>query len=203
MGGTVTFGTLQTGAGRARGWLLAVGSLLLILGIVGLFIVVSLTIVSTLWYGVLLIAAGIAEIAEALAKPSEVEAWRSRVVRFFAGLLYLVGGLWAVFRPLEASLALTLVLGLTLIASGVARALWAIVHTTQLSRATVILFALLSMLLGAAIIAQWPYSGLWAIGLFVSCDLIAAGLSWAWIGLFGPPPVAPALASPGSGSATR
>ena len=36
MGGTVTFGTLQTGAGRARGWLLAVGSLLLILGIVGL-----------------------------------------------------------------------------------------------------------------------------------------------------------------------
>jgi uncharacterized membrane protein HdeD (DUF308 family) len=177
--------------------------LLLILGIVGLFMVVTLTIASTLWYGILLIAAGIAEIVEALAKPAETEVWRSRAVRFLAGVLYLIGGLWAVYRPLEASIALTLVLGLTLIASGVARAIWAIVHETQLSRATVILFALLSVLLGAAIIAQWPYSGLWAIGLFVSCDLIAAGLSWAWIGLFGKPPVASASPAPALGSAAR
>lgn len=194
-----TFGTLPVQTGHARGWFIAVGTALLVLGIVGLFMAVTLTIVSTLWYGILLIAAGIAEIVEGLTKPADMEVWRSRAVRVLAGLLYLVGGLWAVFRPLEASLALTLVLGLTLIASGVARALWAIVHETQMSRAAVILFALLSMLLGAAIIAQWPYSGLWAIGLFVSCDLIAAGLSWAWIGLFGKPPVAPAIASPGPG----
>jgi uncharacterized membrane protein HdeD (DUF308 family) len=203
MGETATFGPGHGAAGRARGWFVAVGSVLLVLGVIGLSMVVSLTIASTLWYGILLIAAGVAEIVEALAKPADEEVWRSRAVRFLAGLLYLVGGLWAVFRPLEASLALTLVLGLTLIASGVARALWAIAHATQLSRATVILFALLSVLLGAAIIAQWPYSGLWAIGLFVSCDLIAAGLSWAWIGLLGRPAVAPAFRPPGLGSATR
>lgn len=203
MSGTATFGSPHVETGRARGWFIAVGSLLLVLGIVGLFMVVTLTIASTLWYGILLIAAGIAEIVEALAKPADTEVWRSRAVRFLAGVLYLVGGLWAVYRPLEASLALTLVLGLTLIASGVARAIWAIVHETQLSRATVILFALLSVLLGAAIIAQWPYSGLWAIGLFVSCDLIAAGLSWAWIGLFGKPPVTSASPAPALGSATR
>lgn len=203
MSGTATFGSPHVETGRARGWFIGVGSLLLVLGIVGLFMVVTLTIASTLWYGILLVAAGVAEIVEALAKPADTEVWRSRAVRFLAGVLYLVGGLWAVYRPLEASLALTLVLGLTLIASGVARAIWAIVHETQLSRATVILFALLSVLLGAAIIAQWPYSGLWAIGLFVSCDLIAAGLSWAWIGLFGKPPVASASPAPALGSATR
>lgn len=199
MTGTATMGPLHAGAGRARGWFLAVGILLLVLGIVGLFMVVSLTIASTLWYGVLLSAAGIAEIVEALARSTEAEAWRSRAVRFLAGLLYLVGGLWMIFRPLEASLALTLVLGVTLIASGAARAIWAMAHETQMSRATVVLFALLSMLLGAAIIAQWPYSGLWTIGLFVSCDLIAAGLSWAWIGLFGRSPAAP----PGIGAIAR
>lgn len=199
MTGTATFGPLHAGTGRARGWLLAVGALLLVLGIVGLFMVVTLTIASTLWYGILLTAAGIAEIIEALAKGPEAEAWRSRAARFLAGLLYLVGGLWAVFRPLEASLALTLVLGITLIASGVARAIWAVAHEAQVSRATVILLSLISVLLGAAIIAQWPYSGLWAIGLFVSCDLIAAGLSWVWIGLSGKP----AVASRGIGSALR
>lgn len=188
---TVTFNGTTDNAGRGRWWFIGVGTLVLILGIAGLSMVMSLTIASTLWYGVLLLMAGIVEIIEALAKPRETEAWSSRAVRFLAGLLYLLGGLYAVFRPLEASLALTLVLGVILIASGVARAIWGIAHAMQASRAAVILFALLSVLLGAAIVAQWPYSGLWAIGLFVSCDLMAAGLSWLWVGLFGRPQIAP------------
>ncbi|MBE7198857.1 MAG: DUF308 domain-containing protein [Parafilimonas terrae] len=180
--------------GRGRWWFVGIGTLLLVLGIAGLFMVITLTIASTLWYGALLLTAGIVEIVEALVKPREAEAWGSRAVRFLAGLLYLLGGLYAVFRPLEASLALTLVLGAILIASGLARAIWAIAHEVQASRAAVILFALLSVLLGGAIIAQWSYSGLWAIGLFVSCDLLAAGLSWLWVGLFGKPQIAPVAA---------
>jgi len=191
---TATFNGTTDDAGRGRWWFIGVGTLLLILGIAGLFMVMTLTIASTLGYGALLLAAGIAEIVEALAKPRATEAWGSRAVRFLAGLLYLLGGLYAVFRPLEASLALTLVLGAILIASGVARAIWGIAHGMQASRAAVILFALLSVLLGAAIIAQWPYSGLWAIGLFVSGDLLAAGLSWLWVGLFGKPRMAPVAA---------
>lgn len=192
MVGIATSNNRTGDAGRGRWWFIGVGTLLLILGVAGLFMGMSLTIASTLWYGVLLLTAGFAEIVEALAKPRETEAWRSRALRFLAGLLYLSGGLYGVFRPLEASLALTLVLGAMLIASGIARAIWAVAHAVQASRAAVILFALLSVLLGAAIIAQWPYSGLWAIGLFVSCDLLAAGLSWLWVGLFGKPQIAPA-----------
>ncbi|QGY02427.1 hypothetical protein MMSR116_11505 [Methylobacterium mesophilicum SR1.6/6] len=194
MAGIATFDGTTDESGRGRWWFVGIGTLLLVLGIAGLFMVITLTIASTLWYGALLLTAGIVEIVEALVKPREVEAWSSRAVRFLAGLLYLLGGLYAVFRPLEASLALTLVLGVILIASGLARAIWAIAHEVQASRAAVILFALLSVLLGGAIIAQWPYSGLWAIGLFVSCDLLAAGLSWLWVGLFGKPQIAPVAA---------
>lgn len=188
-----TFGNVPASTLGGRWWFVGIGALLLILGIAGLFMAVSLTIASTLWYGILLSVAGLFEIIEAFMKPKQTEVWQSRATRFLAGMLYLGGGLYMAFRPLEASLALTLVLGVTLIASGVARAIWAIVHGTQSSRAALILFALLSMLLGAAIIAQWPYSGLWAIGLFVSCDLMAAGLSWCWVGLFGKPQIAPRI----------
>ncbi|MGU3665344.1 HdeD family acid-resistance protein [Methylobacterium sp. A49B] len=194
MASIATFDGTTDESGRGRWWFVGIGTLLLVLGIAGLFMVITLTIASTLWYGALLLTAGIVEIVEALVKPREAEAWGSRAVRFLAGLLYLLGGLYAVFRPLEASLALTLVLGAILIASGLARAIWAIAHEVQASRAAVILFALLSVLLGGAIIAQWPYSGLWAIGLFVSCDLLAAGLSWLWVGLFGKPQIAPVAA---------
>lgn len=201
MSSTATLKNASSSTWRSRWSFVTLGSLLVLLGFAGLFIMVTLTIASTLWYGVLLLAAGIFEIVEALVKPRESEPWRSRTARFFAGLLYLLGGLYAVFRPLEASLALTLVLGATLIASGVARAIWAVAHEAQNSRAAMILFALLSVLLGAAIIAQWPYSGLWAIGLFISCDLIAAGLSWCWVGLFGKSQASPALSPPRFGAA--
>lgn len=198
-----TFNGATDTAGRSRWWFIGAGVLLLLLGIVGLFMVVTVTIASTLWYGLLLLTAGIVEILEALMNPRETEVWRSRAVRFLAGLLYLLGGLYAVFRPLEASLALTLVLGAVLIASGVARAIWGVAHEAQVSRAAVILFALLSVLMGAAIIAQWPYSGLWAIGLFVSCDLLAAGLSWLWVGLFAKPQVGSAAAPHRVGAGSR
>ena len=35
------------------------------------------------------------------------------------------------------------------------------------------------IILGGLILAEWPYSGLWIIGLFVGIDLIIAG--WTWI----------------------
>ncbi|ACA15351.1 conserved hypothetical protein [Methylobacterium sp. 4-46] len=200
MSGTAAFGNASADAGRNRWWFVAVGVLLLVLGLVGLSMTVAFTIASTLWFGVLLLVAGLGEIAEALARPKEAEIWRSRAVRVLAGLLYLLGGLYAIVRPLEASLALTLVLGATLIASGIARSIWAVAHEVQTSRAAVILFAVLSVLLGAALIAQWPYSGLWAIGLFVSCDLIAAGATWCWVGLSGRAQATPAVPPPHLGA---
>ncbi|MBK3403260.1 DUF308 domain-containing protein [Methylorubrum populi] len=203
MGSIAAFNGAAATAGRSRWWFIGAGTLLLLLGIAGLFMVVTLTIASTIWYGALLLTAGIVEVVEALMNPREAQAWRSRAVRFLAGLLYLFGGLYAVFRPLEASLALTLVLGATLIASGMARAIWGVAHETKASRSAVILFAMLSVLLGAALIAQWPYSGLWSIGLFVSCDLLAAGLSWLWIGLFVKPQVSSVAAPYRVGAGAR
>ncbi len=192
MSGLAILDRSPLGAGRGRGWFIAIGCALLLLGATDLFMVTTVTVANTLWFGILLIVAGIVEIIEALARSKTVEALGSRIGRFLAGLIYLAGGVVAVFRPLEASLALTLVLGATLIASGVARAVAAFAHEVRKSRATVILFAGLSVMLGAAIIAKWPYSGLWAIGLFVSCDLLGAGLSWLGVGLFGEAQASPA-----------
>ncbi|WP_132256937.1 HdeD family acid-resistance protein [Methylobacterium segetis] len=171
----------NVGARPSRWWFTAAGAVLLVLGVAGLYMTVAFTVASTLWYGVLLLIAGPAEIIEAVAQTREP--WHSRAARILAGALYVAGGLYAVLQPLQASVALTLVLGLVLIASGIARAVWAVIHEVKTSRAAVILLALISVLLGMAIIQQWPWSGLWAIGLFVSCDLLAAGLSWCWAGL--------------------
>ncbi|GJE02751.1 HdeD family acid-resistance protein [Methylobacterium isbiliense] len=199
MSSTMSPRDASAGAARGRWWLIAVGALLLALGLLGLSLTLAFTIASTLWYGVLLLVAGLGEIAEAAARPGESEPWQARAIRIAAGILYLLGGLYAIVRPLDASLALTLVLGLVLVASGLVRIVWAVTHEVRGSRTGIILLAVLSGILGAAILAQWPWSGLWAIGLLVSCELIAAGLSWCWIGLARGRPAAAAMPARGSG----
>jgi uncharacterized membrane protein HdeD (DUF308 family) len=40
-----------------------------------------------------------------------------------------------------------------------------------------------SLLLGLLVLAQWPVSGLWVIGLFIGIDLIFYGCAWIALAL--------------------
>ena len=42
---------------------------------------------------------------------------------------------------------------------------------------------IITFVLGLLVLAQWPASGLWAIGLFVGIDLILFGLTWIMLAL--------------------
>jgi uncharacterized membrane protein HdeD (DUF308 family) len=46
-----------------------------------------------------------------------------------------------------------------------------------------LLSGIVSILLGGLIVAQWPASGLWVIGLFVAIELIFNGWSYIFIAL--------------------
>jgi uncharacterized membrane protein HdeD (DUF308 family) len=41
----------------------------------------------------------------------------------------------------------------------------------------------ITLLLGLVILAHWPVSGLYILGLFLGVDLIFAGMSWIGVGL--------------------
>jgi uncharacterized membrane protein HdeD (DUF308 family) len=41
----------------------------------------------------------------------------------------------------------------------------------------------ITLLLGLLVLAQWPVSGLWVIGLFVGIDLIFYGCAWIALAL--------------------
>jgi uncharacterized membrane protein HdeD (DUF308 family) len=42
---------------------------------------------------------------------------------------------------------------------------------------------IITFVLGALVLAQWPASGLWVIGLFVGIDLIFYGCAWIALAL--------------------
>jgi len=174
--------------GHARLWLLGVGLLALVLGGIGLYVTVAFTVVGLAWYGLLLIVAGVVQAAEAVALLATGDGWTSRPLKLLLGLLYIAAGLFAVFQPTGTGLALTLVLGVLLVASGGVRAAWMLAREGRRSRGLGLVLAVVSAVLGLSMLAQWPLSGLWVIGLFVSADLIAYGLSWCWAAYTGGKP---------------
>jgi uncharacterized membrane protein HdeD (DUF308 family) len=47
----------------------------------------------------------------------------------------------------------------------------------------VVISGLVTLLLGGVILAHWPVSGLFVLGIFLGVDLVIAGVSWIAISL--------------------
>ena len=99
------------------------------------------------------------------------------------GLIYAVAGMFALANPLLAAGVLTLLLGASLMATGFLRILLAFQMKSGSAWAWVALSGLITTLLGGMILAQWPASSLFILGLFLSIDLVVTGISWLSLGL--------------------
>lgn len=160
-------------------WLLALGILFIILGTVGLGMTFFLTIVKVLFLGVLLLIGGAAQLIEAF----KHKGWKSLLWDILIALCYLGAGVLVIYDPVGASIALTLVLAFALIAIGVFRVIMALQFKLAQVRWMTLLSGIASIVLGVLILAQWPVSGLWVIGLFVAIELIIHGWSYVFIAL--------------------
>jgi uncharacterized membrane protein HdeD (DUF308 family) len=169
------FGDLK----KTWGWLLALGILSLVLGTLGFYMTFGLTLASVLFFGILLVVEGIVQLVDA----STCKGWKSVLWHVLIALLYVWGGIVMIIDPVLASSVLTLMLAWILIAVGVFRAIMAFQLRPVNGWFWPLLSGLISILLGAMIIAHWPLSGLWVIGLFVAIELIFNGWSYVFIAL--------------------
>jgi uncharacterized membrane protein HdeD (DUF308 family) len=170
------FGALK----KNWGWLLALGITSIVLGTLGFYMTFAFTLTSVLFFGVLLLVGGVFQLAQAFT----CKGWKAVLWHVLIGLLYVAAGIDIIADPVRASAVLTLVLAGILIAVGVSR----IIMSFQI-RAAVdgwywsLLSGVISIVLGGMIIAQWPESGLWVIGLFVAIELVFNGWSTIFVAL--------------------
>ena len=165
--------------GRSWIWLLVLGILSAILGVVGLGMTFFLTLASVLYVGVLVMIVGVVQVVHA----TKCSGWKSVVLHVLIGLLYVVAGFVIVARPLLASLVLTWTLACILIAVGVLRLVMAIQHRALQGGTWTLLAGAATVLLGLMILARWPTDALWVIGLFLAIELIANGVSAIFVAL--------------------
>lgn len=157
---------------RTWGWFLALGIVLVLLGMMALGWSVLTTLVSVVVFGWFLLLAGILSILHAFWR----RRWGGFFVELFAGILYAVFGLMVVGNPAVSAVALTLLIAVFLMIGGIFRILTALAVRFH-HWIWVLLNGVISLLLGVMIWSQWPVSGLWVIGLFIGIDMIFYGWS--------------------------
>lgn len=165
---------------RAKsGWIVALGVVYVIAGLVALGSVVMATVATVFLVGVMMLIAGAAEVINAF----QIKTWGKFLLWILLGALYIVAGFVTFENPLLAAATLTLLLGIALLASGIARIALAFSMKAATPWIWVLLSGVVTLLLGVVILAHWPVSGLYILGLFLGIDLVLAGASWIGIGL--------------------
>jgi uncharacterized membrane protein HdeD (DUF308 family) len=160
------------------GWVLGLGVLLVVLGVVALGCSVTMTLATMVLVGWLLIVGGILEAVHACS----TRGWGGFFVDLLTGILYVVVGFMIVANPGATAVALTLLIAMFLVFGGIFRIAMAAVVRFQ-NWGWLLLHGVVNVLLGLAIWRQWPLSGLWVIGLFVGIDMLLNGWSLVMLGL--------------------
>jgi uncharacterized membrane protein HdeD (DUF308 family) len=165
---------------RAKwGWIVTLGAVYVIVGFIALGSVVVATVASVLVVGVAMIVAGIAEVINAF----QVKSWGKFLLWALLGVLYVIAGFVTFENPLLAAALLTLVLGTSLVASGIMRIILAFSMRRETPWIWVALSGIITLLLGLLILAHWPINSVYILGLLLGIDLIIAGAGWIGIGL--------------------
>jgi len=165
---------------RAKwGWIVALGLIYVIVGVVALGSVVAATAASVFVVGIMMVIAGAAEVINAF----QIKTWGKFFVWLLLGALYIVAGFAALENPLLAAALLTLLLGAALVVSGIMRIILAFNMKERTPWIWVGLSGAVTFLLGLMILSRWPVSSLFVLGLFLGIDLVIVGMSWIGIGL--------------------
>lgn len=159
--------------GRNWGWFLALGIGLAVLGIFGIVYASTTTAVSMYFFGGLLIAAAVIECLNAIM----VGKWSGFFLHLLATLLFGVTGFLLLKYPLASAESLTALMGAYFMIGGMFE-VFAPLFIGLPGAGWHVLNGIISILLGILVLMQWPFSGLWVIGMLIGIDLVFRGCTW-------------------------
>jgi uncharacterized membrane protein HdeD (DUF308 family) len=170
-------------AGLARSWraLLTVGVLAIFIGCVAIVVPEVAAVGTSIFIGWILLIAGAFLVAAAFSAHSIGTVF----LRLLWAIVTVVVGIYLIFEPHNGTLTLTLVLGIYFLFMGLTRIAVAFAARGQQNAGLVGLSGICGLLIGILVLAEFPSSADWAIGLLVGIDLIFAGWTLTSVALVG------------------
>ena len=117
---TIDDNSLEPASGairKNRGWLMFMGIVMVILGFVGLTMEVALTVVSVLYFGILILFGGVVMLIDAF-KAGE---WKSKIWYVLIALVYIAAAIVMMTNPATSAVWITLFLASFFVITGVFR----------------------------------------------------------------------------------
>jgi len=154
------------------GWVLAIGILLMLIGVACIVGDVTATFTTVIVFGWLLMIGGVFALIQAF----HTRTWSGFFLYLLSALFRGFTGYILVRYPLTGAASLTLILASFFIVGGIFRAIGA--GMVQFPRWGWSVFSgIVSAALGIMLIAQMPVSSIWFIGFAIGVDLIVDGSS--------------------------
>jgi len=169
--------------GLSRSWkaLMIVGVAAIVLGCIAILVPAVASVGTAIFIGWLLLFVGLVMVVAAFSAHSV----GTLVLRLIWAILTVVVGIWLIVEPHNGTLTLTLVLGIYFLFMGLTRTTIAFIARGEANAGLLGLSGIAGLLVGILILAKFPSSADWAIGLLVGIDLIFAGWTLTSIALLG------------------
>jgi len=151
------------------------GIILVILGAAAIFVPALATLAIAIFLGWLFLISGVLGLITTFWIRQAPGFWWS----LLSAILGVIVGILLIGWPISGVISLTFVLTAFFIIDGVLSVLFALEHKRALSGrwGWLVLNGVIDLFLAVVIIAGWPGSVLWVLGLFVGIDLVFGGLA--------------------------
>jgi uncharacterized membrane protein HdeD (DUF308 family) len=160
------------GIRRSWGWFLALGILLIVLGMACIAFDVAATLTTVLLFGWMLLIGGVFALVQAFT----VGTWSGFFLYLLSALFRGVTGYLLIRNPVLGAEALTLVLASFFVVSGLFRAIgFAMARFPRWGWA--VFSGIVTALLGVMLLAQIPTAGIWFTGFAIGVDLVFDGVA--------------------------
>ena len=157
-------------------WFLILGIVLTVIGLFAISTSFITTLVTITIFGMLILAAGIAQVISAFSSPK----WSGLFLSLVLGLLYVIVGFMLIDSPTQGAAGLTLLIAVFLMVGGVFRIASALTIRFR-HWGLYLLNGVISLMLGVIIwrhLLAGDLNSLRVIGIFVGIEILLAGASW-------------------------
>jgi uncharacterized membrane protein HdeD (DUF308 family) len=159
-------------------WFVLLGVALVVLGLIALGALWVASLATAVAIGALLLVSGVAEALGAF----WCRGWSGFLLHLLSGVLSIIVGGMFLRAPLDAVLALTLLLACLLMVGGIFKIVAALNYRFG-AWGWPLVSGVIDLILGVMIWQELPASALWVIGLFVGISLVFRGFNWIGLGL--------------------
>ena len=170
--------TIPERLNKAAKWLLIIGILVIVVGIIGLVYPQQFGEFSAGLIGIFLVIGGFLRMIFAGATGT----FGNMLLRWLLALLMVVAGVWVISNPEMGLQGLTLIMGIYFIIDGIMTIFYSFSLRSFGAGSYLLINGLLSIAIGVLIFSKWPESSEYAIGIYLGIKLIFDGAALAITG---------------------